>query len=182
MKRLLSRGSGPLAGLPVCLLLLGAAASGAKMPGAPQPVSAHAARYERVMAAFETGDFSAYYCEEGSYPQRGDLERCWQIGEENEGRTGVFPSGNAFARADLDRDGRDELIWSETAEAGGGRGVHRIIGIFRYERGWMKKVVWDTVYSSHYYFLCPNGNIAERGYYFGTYRSETFCRIEFDQD
>lgn len=168
-----------LFGITACLLL-GAADPGTKGQGWPQPVSARTAHYERVMAEFEQGNFSAFSFEEGDYPSRNALERSWQIGVENEGRTGVFHAGNTFARVDLNGDGWDELVWSEAAEAG--KGVHRILGIFRYERGWMKEVVWDDVYVGWFYFLCPNGNIVERGYYFGTYEMEQFEHIVFDQD
>lgn len=163
-------------------LLLGAAGPGGKKQGAPQPLSARAAQYERVMASFAQGDFSAFYAEEGDYLTRSYLERSWQTAAELEGRTGVFPSGNSFARQDLNGDGRDELVWSETAEAGVRDGVHRILGIFRYEKGWMKEVVWDEIEAGWFYFLCPNGNIVERGYYFGTCEMEQFEHIVFDED
>ena len=163
-------------------LLPGAAGPGGKRQGAPQPLSARAAHYERVIASFAQGDFSAFYAEKDDYLTSSYLERSWQTAAEMEGRTGVFPSGNSFARQDLNGDGRDELVWSETAEAGVRDGVHRVRGIFRYEKGWMKEVVWDDNDGAWYYFLCPNGNIVEHGQYFGTYEMEQFEHIVFDED
>lgn len=172
------RGLPGLFGLTACFLL-GAAAPGTKMPGTPQPLSARAAHYERVMAEFEAGNFSAFYFEEGDYPRRDTLERSWQTAVEWEAR-GQRPFGNTFARVDLNGDGRDELVWSDTSEAG--EGVHPIKGIFRYEKGWMKEVVWDDVYMVWFYFLGPNGSIVHHSHYYGTYDMDSYDHIAFDRD
>lgn len=82
---------------------------------------------------------------------------------------------------DINEDGIKELIWQEK-ETAGGSGFKRIMGIYTYQEGEVKCIVWDVTDGTEFYFLGKTGKLGYYMFEYGVTNSQDYAHCVIDME